>query len=304
MLGSVSCGRKVLLEPDHGHGVPVMIEIDAEADIDPEVETGDDPDMYGDILKTAGTVTVVAYPRSETAVYSVHRIDGLSGSVWLMPGDYDLLLYTSDFHEIDGVHYRSVENAHEAEAYTTAVKVSKTEEVKSYNMEAPDPLFARFRENLTVQVGENKVSESLQPMSYRYWFEVDVSGLDYITSAVLEIDGMYTSVYMQSGRHREDQYGTQRVEAVIHKDENKIRGEFFSFGPHQDSEVKNSMILTFINGRTIRVELDDISPEIKKLKKGGEIEIGQKIVINVGDTGSGFVPKVEDWNEEEVVIPI
>mgnify|MGYP006976688149 FL=1 len=53
-----------------------------------------------------------------------------------------------------------------------------------------------------------------------------------------------------------------------------------SFGPHQDDQVKNSMVLTFINGRTISVQLDDISPEIKRLVKGGEIIITQKIVIN------------------------
>jgi hypothetical protein len=305
MLVSASCQRKVLLEPDHGHGVPVSISVDVEVDVDSEVQTGDDPNMYSDILKTANSITIVAYPRSETAVYSVHKLKGFAGIIWLMPGDYDLLLYTSDFHEVDGIHYRSMEVSHEAEAYTTAVKVSKTKnDVKSYNMEAPDPLFTHFYENYTVVVGENKVSEGLQPMSYKYWFEVDVEGLDYITSAILEIDGMYTSVYMRNGDHREDEYGTQRVETTIHKDENKIRGEFFSFGPHQDSEVKNSMILTFINGRTIRVELDDISPEIKKLTKGGEIVIDQKIVINVGDTGSGFVPEVEGWEEEEVVIPI
>jgi hypothetical protein len=283
----------------------VSISVDVEVNVDSEVQTGDDPNMYNDILKTANSITIVAYPRSETAVYSVHKLKGFTGVIWLMPGDYDLLLYTSDFHEVDGIHYRSMEVSHEAEAYTTAVKVSKTKnDVKSYNMEAPDPLFTHFYENYTVVVGENKVSEGLQPMSYKYWFEVDVEGLDYITSAILEIDGMYTSVYMRNGDHREDEYGTQRVETTIHKDENKIRGEFFSFGPHQDSEVKNSMILTFINGRTIRVELDDISPEIKKLTKGGEIVIDQKIVINVGDTGSGFVPEVEGWEEEEVVIPI
>lgn len=303
-LLSSSCQMKVLLEPEHHHGVEVNITVDVDVDVDVEVEKGDDPYMYSDMLKTANSITIVAYPRSETAYYGVHKVDGLTGTIWLMPGDYDLLIYTSDFYDIDGVHYRGMEQSHEAEAYTTAVKAAKTRAVKSYNMEAPDPLFAHFYENFTVVEGENRVSEGLQPLSYKYWFEVDVEGLDYITSAVLEIDGMYTSVYMASGGHREDEYGTQRVETTIHKDENKIKGEFFSFGPHQDSEVKNSMILTFVNGRTIRVQLDDISPEIKKLTKGGEIVIEQKIVINVDDTGAGFVPEVEDWEEEEVVIPI
>ena len=64
------------------------------------------------------------------------------------------------------------------------------------------------------------------------------------------------------------------------------------------------MILTFVNGRTIRIQLDDISPEIKRLTRGGEIVIEQKIVINVDDTGAGFQPIVEEWDEEEVVIPI
>ena len=304
MMVSVSCERKILIEPDHHHGVEVSISVDVDVDVDVDVETGDDPHMYRDILKTAQSVTIVAYPLSETAVYGVHRIDSLAGTIWLMPGDYDLLLYTSDFHELDGVFYRSIDEVSTAEAYTSAVKVSKTKNVKSFNIEAPDPLFTHYYQRYTVVEGENEVSEGLQPMSYKYWFEVDVDGLDYITSAYLEIDGMYTSVYLADGSHREDEFGTQKVETTIHKDENKIKGEFFSFGPHQDSEVKNSMVLTFINGRTIRVKLDDISPEIKKLRKGGEIKIDQKIVINVDDTGAGFVPEVEDWEEEEVVIPI
>lgn len=303
-LVSVSCQRKALLEPDHHHGAEVFVSIDVNEPLDEEVQTGDNPEMYKDILETAQTVTIVAYPRSKTAVYGVHRIEGLEGSIWLIPGEYDILMYSSDFHELDGIYYRGIDRFGQAEAYTSAVKVSKTKDVKSYNIEAPDPLFTYYCNQFTIIEGENKIEGNLQPMSYKYWFEVDVEGLDYITSAVLEIDGMYTSVYLHNGDHREDEYGTQRIEATIHKDENKIRGEFFSFGPHQDSEVKNSMVLTFINGRTIRIQLDDISPEIKKLTKGGEIEIGQKIVINVDDTGSGFLPTIEDWEEEEVVIPI
>ncbi len=310
MMLSVSCERKPLLEPDHHHGSPVNIKVnvdvdlDVDVDVDVDVETGFDPEFYKGILQTAQSVTIVAYPRSETAVYGVHKIDNLTGTIWLMPGNYDLLIYTSDFHELDGVFYRGIDNPGQAEAYTSSVKVSKTKEVKSYNIEPPDPLFTHYYENFTVVEGDNEVNEGLQPMSYKYWFEVDVDGLDYITSATMEIDGMYTSVFLADGSHREDEYGTQRIETTLHKEENKIRGEFFSFGPHQDSEVKNSMILTFVNGRTIRIELDDISPEIKKLRKGGEIKIDQKIVINVGDSGAGFQPIVEEWDEEEVVIPI
>lgn len=305
VLLSAGCVRKDLLEPGHHHGSEVFISIDIDVDVDTDVETGDDPDLYKNILKTARSVTIVAYPLDENGHYGIHKIDGLEGTIWLLPGKYDLLLYTSDFHDLDGIFYRGIKDVNTAEAYTNQVKSSKTKaEVKSYDIDEPDPLFVHYYKGFEVTKGDNKLESGLQPMSYKYWYEVDVDGLDYITSAWLEVDGMYTSVFLADGSHREDEYGTQRVESTIHKDENKIKGEFFSFGPHQDSDVKNSIIITFINGRTIRVKMDDISPEIKKLRKGGEIVIEQKIVINVDDTGSGFVPEVEDWVEEEVEIPI
>ena len=305
VLLAVSCERKILLEPGHQHGDQVFISIDVDVEIDAEVETGGDPDMYKSILRTARSLTVVAYPLDKDGHFGIHKISGLEGTIWLMPGKYDLLLYTSDFHELDGLYYRGMTDIRTAESYTYQVKSSKTKAaVKSYDIDEPDPLFVHYYKEFEVVEGENKLEAGLQPMAYKYWYEVDVDGLDYITSAWLEVDGMYTSVFMADESHRDDEYGTQRVESTIHKDENKIKGEFFSFGPHQDSNVKNSIIITFINGRTIRVKMDDISPEIKKLRKGGEIVIEQKIVINVDDTGSGFVPNVSDWEEEEVEIPI
>ena len=306
VLLTSSCVRKVLIEPEHHHGNEVHINIDVDVAVDTDVETGVNTEFYNDLLKSVRGLTIVAYPLDDNGFYGVHRIKGLEGTIWLMPGNYDLLIYTSDFFELDGVFYRGIESVSTAEAYTNQVKSSKTRDipVKSYNIDEPDPLFVHYYEGFEVTEGDNDLDAGLQPQTYRYWYEVNVDGLDYITSAILEIDGMYTSVFMKDETHREDEYGTQKVESTIHRDENKIKGEFFSFGPHQDSEVKNSMILTFVNGRTIRVQLDDISPEIKKLRKGGEIKIDQKIVINVDDTGSGFLPEVEDWDDEEVVIPI
>ena len=305
VLLAVSCERKVLLEPGHHHGNEVFISIDVDVDVDSDVETGNDPEMYRNILKTARSLTIVAYPLDDNGHYGIHKINGLEGTIWLLPGRYDLLLYTSDFHDLDGLFYRGVKDLHTAEAYTNQVKSTRTKaQVKSYDMDEPDPLFVHYYKDFEVTKGENRLESGLQPQTYKYWYEVDVDGLDYITSAWLELDGMYTSVFMADESHREDEYGAQRVESTIHKDENKIKGEFFSFGPHQDSSVKNSIIITFINGRTIRVKMDDISPEIKKLRKGGEIVIEQKIVINVDDTGSGFAPDVQEWEEEEVEIPI
>lgn len=303
---TASCQRKVLLEPEHHHGDEVLVEIDAtvKANVNIDVESAE---LYSSILSQARTITIIAYPQDENGLFGVHTLKGLEGNIWLIPGRYNLMVYTSDFYELDGVFYRGQEDYKTLEAYTNQAKVSSkgANNVKSYVIDDPDPLFAHLYENFTVEEGVNRFESGLEPRSYRYWFEVEVDGLDYITSAYMEIAGMYTTVFLADGSHREDEHAIQKAEATLHKDENKIKGEFFSFGPHQDSSVKNSMVLTFVNGRTIKVELDDLTPKIKTLTHGGKIEIEQKIVINVDDTGAGFSPEVKDWgDEEEVVIPI
>ena len=301
-LMSVSCHRKLLLEPGHHHGEEIFINIDVDAEID--AEKGDDPAMYNDLLSTMRTATIVAYPKSQTAEYRVHKIYGTSGSIWLMKGNYDILVYTSDFYDLDGVYYRGVDvGPFTAEAFTNSALKSKDPAVKSFNMEDPDPLFAKLYEDFSV-TGADTVKVALEARSYKYWYEIEVEGLDYITSAQLEIDGMYNTVFLADGSHRPDEFGSQRAKGEVFKDENRVAGEFFSFGPHHDSEVKNSMVISFINGRTITVPLNDMSADIKKLTKGGKIMIKQKLVINVGDDGSTFTPEVEGWEEEEVVIPI
>ena len=306
-LAMVSCERKELLEPGHRHGnrIPFSINLD----INTQVEAGVyfDSLFYSQTLATAKSATIVTYPLDLDVPVETFILDSLHGDIWLLPGTYHILAYTSDFYELDGVFYKNMKDPYKAEATTNQVEKSKNPEtkVKSYDISEPDPLFSQFLENIEIKKRrDTTITTTLSPLAYRYWFEVNVEGLDYITEAYLKVDGMYTNVFLADGTHSDNEYGSQKVPATIHKDENKIKGEFLSFGPHQNDEVKNSMFLTFINGRTISVKLDDISSEIKRLVKGGEIIITQKIIINVGDDGSGFDPKVEDWDNEYVEIPI
>ena len=244
LLLAPACQRKILLEPGHKHGEEIYVNINVDVAVDTDVELGDDPDLYKDIIKTARTVTIVAYPLDENGHFGIHTINGLEGTIWLLPGRYDLLIYTSDFYELDGVHYRGIGDLASAEAYTSQIELARSKaDTKAYSISEPDPLFVHLYEDFEVTYGENRLESGLQPMSYKYWYEVHVDGLDYITSAYLDIDGMYTSVFMKDESHRADEYGVQRAESTIHKDENKIKGEFFSFGPHQDSDVKNSIIM-------------------------------------------------------------
>lgn len=310
-IALVSCERKDLLEPGHKHGnrIPFHILLDMDKNVAEGEGVYFDSLFYSNLLATARTYKVTAYPLDLDVPVETFTLDSLSGEIWLLPGKYHILAHTSDFYEYDGLLYNNMNDVFKAEARTTNRKETtkdKNSRVKSYDISDPDPLFSKLMKDVEIRKRRDTVLyTTMEPHAYRYWYEVEVDGLDYITGAYLKIDGMYTTVYLADGSHNQDEYASHTVESQILKEENKIKGEFFSFGPHQSGDIKNSMVLTFVNGRTIQITLDDISPEIKRLKKGGEIKISQKIVINVGDDGSGFAPEVKDWGENiEIEIPI
>ena len=130
VLLAAGCERKFLIEPGHHHGNEIYLEIDLDEPLDEEVRTKDNPDMYKELLSTARSITVIAYPVDEHGYYGVHKINGLEGSIWLMPGKYDLMIYTSDFFDLDGTFYRGTTDPEAMEAFTNQVKSSKTK----YNM--------------------------------------------------------------------------------------------------------------------------------------------------------------------------
>ena len=67
-----------------------------------------------------------------------------------------------------------------------------------------------------------------------------------------------------------------------------------------DYDISNSITLYFVNGDVIVMKLKDLTPQIKTLKKGGEIIVEEFLEIK-GPAG-GFQPGVGDWNDVEVEI--
>lgn len=287
------CQRKELLQPGHHYGNIVNMSVSLAE------QAGTEMNM------DCRTFTVIAFPQNPSAPVETAQINGRTGSFYLVPAVYDLLIYTSDFFDLDANYYRGMDNMYTAEAYTRQVLKSKDQTKSEFVMENPDPLYALLYKDFEVlPVDGNEIDVQLEQRSYKYWFTIEVQGLEYISSAYLEVYGMYTSAFLWNGANRDEEYGVQNVEAVLLKDENKVYGEFWSFGPHQSAEVKNTMVLNLVNGRHIRVELGDITDLVKPLTYGGEIEIKQKFVVNPGDSGSGFEPEVGEWEDVDVDIPI
>lgn len=248
------------------------------------------------------TASMVFYPASGGSPVT-ETIGSDDGQVSLSQGRYSLLIYTSDFFELDAVFYRGMESPETAEAYTR-----QSVDGENSIAQEPDPLFSSYTEDFSINEQSDSISVALIPRVYTYRFKISVEGIQYLQSAMAKVTGFYTSAYLKDGRHRESESAAVLVKLkkeTVNTSEGYIYGEFRSFGAHQGGDVKHRISVALNNGGTKVVELDDLTKSIKALPRGGEIVIEQKIVIknNGGSEGGGdFNPGILDW--EYTVIPL
>ena len=234
---------------------------------------------------------------------------GLQGGLYAQEGLYDLLVYTSDFNELDANFFRGMDNYSTAETYTrqSSIDQQSRNDVVEMNMVEPDPTFAVLQQEVVVINGyeDNFVEVEFVQKSFKYYLTIRARGLQNIHTAKMNISGMYTTAFLASDEHRMNESGTQTVDLEIRRQptpedigKGELYGEFWSFGPNQREDIENSIVLYFVNGDVIVMKLNDLTPQIKKLTKGGEIIVEEELEIK-GPAG-GFQPGVGDWNDTNV----
>ena len=144
--------------------------------------------------------------------------------------------------------------------------------------------------------------------SFKYYLTIRVTGLYNIHSAKMNISGMYTTAYLTHETHRMDEAGTQSLDLELRNTATtpeereagvgELYGEFWSFGPHAREDIQNSITLYFINGDVVTKKLSDLTSQIKKLVRGGEIIVEE--IIDIKGPAGGFDPGVGDWNDTNV----
>ena len=141
--------------------------------------------------------------------------------------------------------------------------------------------------------------------SFKYYLTIKAKGLNKIHTATMYISGMYTTAYLTHEEHRMNEAGTQTVELDINRYDledpqgyGELYGEFWSFGPNQREDISNSITLYFINGDVITMKLNDLTGQIKKLTRGGEIIVEE--FLEIKGPGGGFDPGVGEWNDTNV----
>ena len=307
LTAMVGCQRKDLLEPHDHHNLYIKAKFDSLALAQLLSHKSDGYTKPGE----PKTTSYVLYEKNTQKVAYRGDFKGLEGGMYVQEGVYDLLLYTSDFHEYDANFYRNMGQKETAETHTrqTPIEQGARNDVTEMYIVEPDPTFSVLKEEIVVFRGEenNVVEVGFVQKSFKYYLTIKAKGLQNIHTAKMNISGMYTSAFLTNEDHRMNESGTQTVEMDIiltkpssaeEFGKGELYGEFWSFGPNQREDIVNSITLYFINGDVIVMKLKDLTSQIKTLTKGGEIIVEEELEIK-GPAG-GFQPGVGDWNDTNV----
>ena len=300
---TAACQRKELLDPHNHYNLIINASFDEHAteqlrSLKSTYSKGVEP----------GSTSYILYEKNSQKVAYKGRFDGLRGGLYVQEGVYDLLVYTSDFNpDVDANRYLGLENKNTAETYTRQSPVDevapRTDVTEMYMVE-PDPTFSMLREDIVVLNGyENQILDvELIQKSFKYYLTIKAKGLHNIHTAKMEISGMYTSAFLASDEHRPNEAGIQTLELDINLFDyddplgnGELYGEFWAFGPNQRESILNTITLYFINGDVIKMKLKDLTGQIKKLTKGGEIIVEE--LLDIKGPAGGFIPSVGDWND-------
>lgn len=308
LLITAACQRKDLLDPHNHYNLLINASFDQHA-LDQLISNKSDG--YSKPGEPKTTKYVLYEKNSQKAAYR-GSFDGLRGGVYVEEGIYDLLVYTSDFNALDANFFRGMDNWRTAETYTRQTPMEeatpRTDVTEMYMVE-PDPTFSVVKEDIIILNGyeDHEIEVELIQKSFKYYLTIRASGLQNIHTATMHISGMYTSAFLSNEDHRMNEAGVQSLDMDIRRYDmedalgrGELYGEFWAFGPNQREDISNSITLYFINGDVIMMKLKDLTPQIKTLKKGGEIIVEEFLEIK-GPAG-GFQPGVGDWNDTNVDI--
>ena len=321
LLSSASCQRKELLDPHDHNNLVIKASFDSLA-LSQLLSHKSDYTNPGE----PKTTSYILYEKTTGKIAYKGSFKGLQSGMYVDEGLYDLLLYTTDFNELDANFFIGMDKPQTAETHTRQVPLKslpgKTpnkdddpadkatpSDVTELWMVDPDPTFGVLVEDVAVFKNiENKLVEAeFVQKSFKYYLTIECLGLQNIHTAKMNLSGLYTTAFLANEEHRYSEAGTQTVEMDIiltkptsEEDLGKgqLYGEFWSFGPHQREDIVNSITLYFKNGSEITIALDEeytSQSQIKSLTRGGEILL--KKVVEVKGPAGGFDTTVGDWND-------
>ncbi|MCQ2059242.1 MAG: DUF5119 domain-containing protein [Bacteroidaceae bacterium] len=246
----------------------------------------------------------------------------VSGYVNATPGEYDVLVYNFD---TESTQVRNQNSLNTVEAYTNEVQANiRTRYKSSVNYDEailyePDHIIVGTELSHIIPYHEDIHVIKTQALSVvdTYYLQINVSGLEYVSSAQALMGGMSSSNLIGTNTRNV----TEPAAVYFEMQKDNVNGKdvicctFNTFGKIDgiDSDLSVTFDVTTTDGRRVEKTFD-ITPIFETLDAKEHhwliLDEGYELVIdppenpggNKVNGGGGFEPVVEDWEEEHAEI--
>ena len=313
LLVFASCRYKELCY-DHQHQTEynlslvlhLQLDLDVELDVSEEAHTKIEMPEY---------MKVCFYDPLSGALTQTAMVGPEGGLIQIAPGKYNMVIYSfgTEWTWIRGEHHID-----SLEAYTSDITAIKTRQLLQFTQDGkydapgpiiytPDHLIVARQEievqpySLTPQV--DTIAVRAATVVETYGFEVtNISGLEYIASVDAFVTNQARSTFF--GREEKNPSpATVYFPLEVNREKGILKTTFNTFGKLPGESLSYlHILLTDTKGNVITVT-EDITEQFENSDR--IIEIDDPIDIPKPDEeGGGIDPTVEDWEEENIDIPI
>lgn len=330
MMAVVGCHRRPLLEPDHRAVLKVKVRYDGIKNVTTGIYNDKIavPEFHTDVLR------VLFYNEAGSRILSEGFIterevdadgnDIVTGNVMLAPGHYRVLAYNFD---TPGTFIRNEHRWESITAFTDEIPESKYRSLRGraidneYIYYEPDHLFVARDADLYVEAhSDTKVIEmEANTIIDTYYVQIRVKNLEYAASATAVLSGLSSTNAIGANTRHDDESTALYIEMQKSTDErieddNKdvLCGVFNTFGRIEG--VPSDLHITFqaltregeYAEKTIDMTPVFLSEDARERHWLLIDEVWElPVPINPpGSGGGGFSPEVDDWEDEEVIVPI
>lgn len=318
--GATACHRRPLEDPSYGVRVKIVVDTDSIRNVtsdiyNPNIELQTiDPDMMHVMFFDATEDKLVA----ETYLTDVEQDDKghkvLCGDIGLAPGVYRMYSYSfgADYSPLSNIYdwgkaYAGTIELPESLSAKYRTKLSPEEEAITYT---PDHLMVARepQETIPYHMGTYTVWADAPSVVESFYLQIKVQGLEYVSSARAVLSGMSSGNFIALGQRVDDPTVTHyfSLEKSKDGDDDVICTIFNSYG--RPSGSYNSLSVTFDlvtgdgRGITKTIDISDLFLSRNCIDHNWLL-IEDSIVVPPPPKGN-FAPSVEDWESEEIDIPL
>lgn len=312
LLAFTACQYKELCY-DHQHQTEYNLSLILKLNLDLDVEL-DVSDEAHTKIEMPEYMKVCFYDPLSGALSQTAMVGPEGGLIQIAPGKYNMVVYSFG---TEWTWIRGENNIDSLEAYTSDITALKTRQLQQIIQEGkydapgpiiytPDHLIVAREEieipaySLTPQV--DTISTKASTVVETYGFEVtNITGIEYIASVDAFVTNQARSTFFARGE-KNPSPATIYFPLEVDREKGILKTTFNTFGKLPgESDAYLHILLTDTKGNVMTVT-EDITEQFEN--SDHIIEIDEPIDIPKPEEGGGIDPTVEEWDEENIDIPI